>query len=201
MNEGRVDQVCKAVLADSCAVQNLLSSSTLQAACTSAGLQFAMTKYCLYECLDKPRKIELQGDLEIRRRLRAARAQGLFPDHELTVEDLQEAAILRLRRRLGAGELSAIALAKRFRIGFQTDDDRAEKLAVDVLARDRVQTTPHVLGWLLFHGHVGDDHVTTIIQEHTAAGRNIATRFRGMQSEAMRIRAMTETAGAGGEEE
>ena len=192
MNEGRLDQVCKAVLADSCAVQNLLSSTTLQTACMTAGFQFAITKYCLYECLDKPRKIDRPGDVELRRRLRAARTDGLFPDHELTVEDLQEAAVLRLRRRLGAGELSAIALAKRFRIGFQTDDDRAEKLAVDVLTRENVQTTPHVLGWLLFHGHVADHHVDTIVQEHTAAGRNIATRFRSTHGEAARIRTMAQ---------
>jgi hypothetical protein len=155
-----------------------------------------MTKYCLYECLAKPRKVELPGDLEIRRRLRAARAQGFFPDHELTVEDLQEAAVLRLRRRLGAGELSSIALAKRFHIGFQTDDDRAEKLAIEVLTRDKVQTTPHVLGWLFFHGHVGDDHVATIIKEHTDTGRNIAARFRGMHGEATRIRSMMKSTGA-----
>ena len=192
MNEGRVDQVCKAVLTDSCAVQNLLSSSTLHAACASAGFEFAITKYCLYECLDKPRKVELAGDLEIRRRLREARARGLFPAHGITVEDLQEAAVLRLRRRLGAGELSSIALAKRFGIGFQTDDDGAEKLAIDVLARQNVQTTPHVLGWLFFHGHVADHHVDTIVEEHTAAGRNIAPRFRHVHGEAARIRAMAQ---------
>src|SRR5262245_60758971 len=112
MTERRFDLIAKAVLADSCSVQNILSSDTLHADCLGHEFHFAMTKYCLYECLDKPRKVNKQGDVTIRARLREARSKGYFQAHELSVEDLQEAAVLRLRRRVGAGELSTIALAK-----------------------------------------------------------------------------------------
>lgn len=189
-----IDAICRAVLADSCAVQNLLSSRTLHSACQRHGLQFVVTRYCLYECLDKPRKVELPGDLEIQRRLRDARDHGLFESHELTIEDLQEAAIIRLRRRVGAGELSTIALAKRFGIGVQTDDDKAEKLAIEVLSLDQVQSTPHVLGWLYFHGHLLDHELSTIVAEHRAVGRSIASRFEEAHLEACRVKLLSRQA-------
>jgi hypothetical protein len=198
MIERRLDQACMTVLADSCAVQNILSSPTLQASCERQGFHFVLTKYCLYECLDKPRKIQLAGDTEIRNRLIKARMLGFFPAHELSIEDLQEAAILRLRRRLGAGELSAIALAKRFGTGMQTDDDRAEKLAIEVLSLEKVQTTPHVVGWLLFHGHVQDHHIATIVEEHTAVGRNLTARLQHVHAEACRVRLLARVSQSGG---
>jgi hypothetical protein len=188
----RIDQVCKIALADSCSVQNLLSSATLHEACCRHEFHFAVTKYCLYECLDKPRKTNSDGDVAIRQRLREARSKGLFPEHALSVEDLQEAALLRLRRRVGAGELSTIALAKRFGIGMQTDDDRAEKLAAEVLPPERTQTTPHVLGWLFFHGHLADDELPRLIEEHSEVGRTLADRFRAAHAEASRARGLTQ---------
>lgn len=172
-------------------MQNVLSSKTLHAACCRHGLQFVLTKYCLYECLDKPRKVDRPGDIEIRRRLQEARSRGFFMDHDLSIEDLQEAALMRLRRRVGAGELSTIALAKRFGIGIQTDDDRAEGLAVEVLSLEKVQTTPHVLGWLFFCGHLLDHELSTIVEEHVSVGRNISERFREAHMEACRARMLS----------
>lgn len=190
--ERRLDVVCKAVLADSCTVQNLLSSETLHAACRRHEIHFALTKYCLYECLDKPRKVPKAGDIAIRARLRSARSEGLFQEHHLAVEDLQEVEVLRLRRKVGAGELSTIALAKRFGIGVQTDDDGAEKLAAEVLPLEKVQTTPHVLGWLLFEGHLGDHQVGMVVDEHLAVGGTIAGRFRAAHEEACRVRLLSQ---------
>lgn len=184
----KIDQACMAVLADSCSVQNVLSSATLYAACARGRFQFAVTRYCLYECLDKPRRANSAGDLTIRQRLRDARAKGGFVQHDLTVDDLQETAVLRLRKRLGAGELSTIALAKRFGIGVQTDDDRAEKLAVEVLGDDRVQTTPHVLGWMFFHGLLADHELAVVVEEHRSVGRNLGVRFSEAHVEACRVK-------------
>jgi hypothetical protein len=191
----RIDQACKAVLTDSCSVQNVLSSATLLAACTRGLFSFAVTKYCLYECLDKPRKTATDGDLAIRQRLREARIQGSFREHDLSVEDLQEAALLRLRKRVGAGELSTIALAKRFGIGVQTDDDRAEKLAAEVLGNERVQTTPHVLGWMFFHGLLADYQLDVVLAEHRGVGRNLSERFKEAHLEACRVRLLARSSG------
>lgn len=177
-----------AVLADSCSVQNVLSSATLYAACGRSQFHFAVTRYCLYECLDKPRKTTTAGDAAIRQRLREARTRGAFGEHDLSVEDLQEAAVLQLRKRVGAGELSTIALARRFGIGVQTDDDRAEKLAVEVLGDTRVQTTPRVLAWMFFHGQLADHELMVIVDEHRNVGRNLGDRFKEAHQEACRVK-------------
>ncbi|WP_437715372.1 hypothetical protein WMF45_02555 [Sorangium sp. So ce448] len=96
--------------------------------------------------------------------------------------------MLRERKRLGKGELATIALAKRLNIGAQTDDDRGEKLAVEVLSLARVQTTPHVLGWLFFHGHLRDHELNTIVEEHENVGRNMGRRFRSAYERALYAR-------------
>lgn len=197
MTRNRLDTICIAVLVDSCAVQNVLSSHTLHTACCRNRLQLAMTRYCLYECLDKPRKVDRAGDIEFRRRLREARSKGLFEAHALSIEDLQEAALIKLRRKVGAGELSTIALAKRFGIGVQTDDDKAEALAIEVLSHDKVQTTPHVLGWLFFNDHLLDHELSAIVSEHQAVGGTIAARFEAVHAEACRAKLLSRTGGTG----
>src|ERR1700689_4285364 len=101
----RVDQIVKAVLADTCAVWNILSSSLLHRKCTSLNFSFALTSYGLYECLDKPRTSNKPADAQLRERLRIARGRGEFLAHSLAVEDLQEVAVLENRKRLGKGEL------------------------------------------------------------------------------------------------
>lgn len=138
----RVDQIEKAVVADTCAVWNVLSSAALFRACVAVSFEFAITAFVLYECLYKPRKtLPTAADEELKSRLRSAQKDGRFRSHSLDVEDLQEVAVLEARQRVSKGELSAIAFAKRVRIGFQTDDQGARKLATAVLDGARVQTT------------------------------------------------------------
>ena len=188
MIERRPDNVAKAVVVDTCAIWNLLSSQKLYTTCGALGFHFVVAQYCIYESLHKPRKKPAAADAELRERLARARSRGQFNDHPLSVEDLQEVELLRQRKRLGKGELATIALAKRFNLGAQTDDDRGEKLAVAVLSLGRVQTTPHVLSWLFFHRHLQDHELNAIIEEHEAVGRNMSVRFRSAYNQALHAR-------------
>jgi hypothetical protein len=90
-----------------------------------------------------------------------------------------------------AGELATIALAKRLNLGAQTDDDRAEKLAVEVLSLARVQTTPHVLAWFFFMGHLNDHDLEVIVKEHEAVGRNLGQRLRAAHERALHARRLS----------
>lgn len=184
----RVDQIEKAVVADTCAVWNVLSSGTLFRACAAASFEFAITGFVLYECFHKARKATTPADDELKSRLHTAQNDGHFKNHSLDVEDLQEVAVLEARRRVSKGELSAIAFAKRVGIGFQTDDQGARKLATDVLDAGRVQTTPHVLGWLFFHGHLIDRDLPSIQDEHKQLDRPLRSYFQKMYIEALRCR-------------
>lgn len=191
MIERRSDQVIKHVVIDTCAIWNVLSSPKLYAACGTQGFGFVVARYCLYECLFKRRKKHKPGDAELRGRLRDARAQGQFQDHPLAIEDLQEVEMLQQRKRLGMGELATIALAKRFNLGAQTDDDKGEKLAVAVLSLSRVQTTPHVVAWLFFHGHLVEHELKMIVDEHVSVGGSIGGRFNVAYQQALHARLLT----------
>jgi hypothetical protein len=106
----------------------------------------------LYECLHKARKEWKKEDARLQERLRVARGKGQFKSYSLSIGDLQDVAILEQRKRRSKGELASIACARRVNLPFQTDDQGARKLASAVLGPERVQTTPHVLGWLVLLG-------------------------------------------------
>lgn len=187
----RVDLIEKSVVADTCAVWNLLSSLSLFRACVTSGFEFAITDFVRYECLAKSRKAAPKpADEELQARLRSSQREGRFRSYSLAIEDLQEVAVLEARQRVSKGELSAIAFAKRVRIGFQTDDQKARKLATAVLEMSRVQTTPHVLGWLFFHGHLFDHDLSSILEEHARMRRPLQQYFEEMYTEALRCRAL-----------
>lgn len=191
----RVDQIAKTLVADTCAVWNVLSSTVLHRACVKVGFEFAITQFVLYECLHKPRRELKPSDKELQERLRAARSRDQFKSHSLSVEDLQEVAILEQRRRVSKGELSAIAFAQKVRLTVQTDDQGARKLATLVLTEDRVQTTPHVLGWLFFEGRLVDADLAGIVEEHESLDRPLREYFHQMYKEAMRCRLLARPAG------
>jgi len=186
----RVDQISTMAVADTCAVWNILSSSLLHRRCRALNFHFALTSFGLYECLHKRRKTRVPANHELCERLRAARDAGEFPDHSLSVEDLQEVALLENRRRLGLGELAGIAFAKRVGMAFQTDDMGARKLAASVMDGASVQTTAHVVGWLFFMGHLADGDLSVIVTEHEAVNRPLKPYFEQMYLEAMRCRLM-----------
>lgn len=175
-------------IADTCAVWNLLSSARLLAAALRGRCEFALTGVVLYECLVKPRTQHHEHDGELRARLERERAASRFRDFPLSLEDVQEVARLEARRRLGHGELASIAFAKRTHTAFCSDDRNAQKLAEEVLGRERVQTTPHLLGWLVFSTLVADSDVDTILDEHDAVGRPLRPHLTTMYREGLRCR-------------
>lgn len=186
-----VAEIGKWAIVDACAVWNLLSSAVLFRACVTHKFGFSITEFVLYECLHKPRKGPSDADLELMRRLRDARQREQFGAVALTVDDLQDVMRLQLRRRVSKGELSSIAFARRAGITFQTDDQGARKLAVEELPIGRVQTTPHVLGWLYFHGKLADHELRIIIAEHEQVSRPLRKYLQGMYEEAMRCRSIS----------
>jgi len=109
---------------------------------------------------------------------------------DLNIADLQTVGILEQRRNLGKGELSSIAFAMRTGLAFLSDDQKARKLALEVLTQQLVQTTPHLVGWLFFHNHLTDGDKPAIIADHKAMNRPLAKFFDEMYLEALRCRLM-----------
>ena len=168
-------------VADTCAVWNLVSSDQLYGAARMAGLTACLTAYVRYECLVKPRKRQSDEDTELCHRLSAALERKEISVHSLALEDLQEVELLSRRKRLGLGELSCLAFAKRTGICVLSDDRKATIFGREVLgAASRVQTTPHVFGWLLFLGHLVDRDIETVVTQHRAVRRPLEPHLRAM---------------------
>ena len=86
--------------------------------------------------------------------------------------------LLERRKRLGKGELSSIALAMKTNQAFMTDDQKARKLGKEVIGNDKVQTTPHLLGWLFFEGKLLDVDKEDIVAEHKQLGEFSSSTMR-----------------------
>lgn len=180
---------------DTCSVWNVLSSALLFQAAVRKKCQFICAKYVMYECLQKPRSAVSPEDAALQRRLRKEKQRGQFREYEITLADLNDPDILALREKLGKGELATLALAKRFGQAMLTDDQRARRLARAVLGKERVQTTPHLLGWLYYIGELGDSDLEPICQEHERLrGRvPLSPFFREMYNAALYARLMSNT--------
>jgi hypothetical protein len=187
---------------DTCSVWNLLSSKMLLGAALRRGRGFAVAAYVRYEALKKPRKkaittAELAMQGEFRRRLAEGRS---FTEVPMSIADLQAVASLPEVRRLGRGEVAALALARKLRAAVLTEDQGARKAAPNV-GVGSAHTTPQLLGWLLYEGELNDVDVAVVISEHEASieenrGR-LTAYFRAIHFEACRCRLLRDRSVAG----
>jgi len=175
---------------DTCAIDNLLSSATLYRAARSSNCSFCYTKFVEYEMLYKSRRILDDKSKELQQKLKDETSARRFECHNLSIDDLQEIEILEKRKRLGGGELSSIAFAKKINQNFMTDDSKARKLGISILGKKRVQTTPHLVGWLFYNRELIDSDFSVIISEHLAFNRPLSQYFEEAYHESLRIRSM-----------
>ena len=164
-------------ITDTCSVWKVLSSERLYNAAIGAKCVFACTGCVVYECLHKRRKAVTPEDTDLQGRLKREQQAGRFRTFSPSLEDLQHPHILAIRDRLGRGELSVLALALCTGQAVMTDDPKARTLAEQVVALDRVQTTPQLFGWLLFHNHLSDGDKDTVIHQHEEVRPRPLTRF------------------------
>jgi len=163
-------------VADTCAVWNILSSETLYSAAMQAGCSFCVTGVVQYELLVKPRSQRKASDIELRGRLEREPAEGGFPTHACTIEDLRMVSALEERKRLGKGELSSIALAMRLYQAVITDDRKAAKLSRDA-GHGLTQTTPHLLSWLEFNAALSDADKRAVLAQHAELNGTLVRPF------------------------
>jgi predicted nucleic acid-binding protein len=158
-------------ITDTCSVWNILCSRVLTSAAKSKGHQFILTDYIHYECLVKKRKRPSDLDQDLQKRLRSELTTSQnFSVQTLGVDDLLFlAAYPGVLKQLDRGELSALALAQKLRKGFLTDERAARKAAESVLGLAQVRTVPHLVGWLVYGGHLTDSDIPQIIADNTAA--------------------------------
>lgn len=185
-----IDITCceKVNIIDSCATWNILSSILLYNTINDNKFYFSITKFVEYECLFRERKNPTLGDIEIQKRLRRAQQKGDFQSHIVSIDDLQDASIIQNSQNLGRGELSSIAFCKKTNQVFLTDDQKARKIATVILGREKVQTVPHLVGWLFYEGLLTDGDLELVISEHKEKVRPLEKYFRQVYLFALSIR-------------
>jgi len=152
---------------DTCSVWNIISASCIYNASLEAGFTYSMSTYVAYECLYKKRN---HTNIEnLRGKLKSEISKNKFNSYNLSIDDLQDITVLEGIKRLGIGELSSIALAKKTNQTFLTDDRKARKLGEEILGKDRVQTTPRMVGTFFYHRYLIDSHLSVLLQEHQAS--------------------------------
>jgi len=171
---------------DTCSIMNILSSDTLYRATKLTKACFYCTEFVVYECLYKPRKESVENDLELQKRLVSARNIGDFKSFQLDYEDLQVVDALGLRKKLGLGELSSLALAIKTRQAFLTDDQPARKFALTIPEVVAVQTVPHLISWLFFTRVLSDGEKDEILKEHEEMGGILSKYIVIAYNEALR---------------
>jgi hypothetical protein len=161
-----VTQFAQTNAIDTCAIWNVLSSARLTTAALGKQRWFVVADYVRYEALERPRANPEPSELELREkfRLRLERTQG-FSGQTISISDLQAVASIPAISRLGRGEIAALALARKMRIGFMTDDQKARAGAAEVDAGP-AHTTPHLFGWLIYDGALGDSDYGIVVAEH-----------------------------------
>lgn len=175
---------------DTCAVWNILSSTTLYQTAKQANVSFCITPFIQYECVIKKRSRVKPEDLELQKRFLRCSQSGDFTLCQVQLEDLLIPALLRDGGRIGKGEVSVIALAYRTRQAVLTDDQRARRVAADSAVSVVVQTTPHLLGWLVFTGHLLDNDVKLVSEEHKRMGGPLEKFFQEVNMHALRARCL-----------
>ena len=173
---------------DTCAIWNLVGSATLFRAARQKHLSFIITDTVSYECFVKTRgsapSVEHQ---RLRQRLAKHIEQSDVSRFEVTIDDLQDVINAARQqgsdRRLGYGEMSCAALARRLRHAVLTDNKRDFK-AIEVLVDGLLQTTPRLLRWLYLVGRLTDGDVKDVIKEHCNSGGHMSPIYERAHREA-----------------
>jgi hypothetical protein len=175
-------------VADTCAIWNILSSKVLYSASIAAHCIFSCTAFVYYECLHKQRTNISFEEVELQRRLQQEMNNGQFKTFHIDLDDLNDIEVLEKRRNLSKGELSSMVFAIRTQQALITDDQGARKLASHCMSTDRVQTTPHLFGWLIYSGILGDSDKDDVIKEHMRFARPLQKYFNQIYLKALEYR-------------
>lgn len=162
---------------DTCSLWNLLSSEVLYSTAKLAGCTFCCTKAVYYEAAIKQRSYSTPEAERLRSQFIEKCNTSEFSQFEVSIEDLQDLSAQIDTQRIGIGELSSIAFARKTGVAFLTDDIRASRQANRLFQPITTQNVPHLFGWLFFTSKLSDSDRDVIISEHKQSGENLEAHF------------------------
>lgn len=182
------DSFTRVNVTDTCAIWHLVGAPTLFDAARRTNVSFVITNTVFYECFIKSRgQAPSVQHRNLRDRLRTHISRGRIERIDLPIDDLQDLFTLArqfgLDKRLGQGEISCAALARRWGVAVLTDN-RRDFRAIYRLVDGHLQTTPRLLGWLYLNEHFTDPDVNDVLSEHLECGGQMSDVYRRAHFEA-----------------
>lgn len=179
--------VCRFVAVDACSIQNVCASKTFINKSVSAGFEYNIPKYALYEAVYKPLKQPNEFIRKKRAFILEQVEHGKIHLVKLTLEDLQEMLALRGNKpNLGNGELACIVYSKNKPLAVLTDDKAARNYSKKLLGENKAYETAEIVANMVFNHIITDGECMDIINEERLSNSNMDKPYLEAYNQALR---------------
>jgi len=173
--------------ADSCALWNLFSSPSFYASSRAAGCYYCITRFVQYELFTKQSTGKGQDYSRLKLGLNNEISAGSITLANIEINDLQDAQVLARSRHNSMGEISSMLFARKSRLAFLSDDGWAMKFATALRDAPTVQSTPHLVGWLVYQNALTESGVAGNVGELASYGRSLHGRYELASEQALEL--------------
>lgn len=183
----RFAYICRFVAIDACSIQNVCASRTFLNKSVSAGFEYNIPEYALYEAVYKP--LKLPNDIINRKRAYIIEQieQNKIHVAKLTLDDLQEMLTLRSNKpNLGNGELACIVYSKNKLLAVLTDDKAARNYSKKILGENRAYETAEIVANMVYSHIITDGECMDIINEERQSNSNMDKPYLEAYNQALR---------------
>lgn len=172
---------------DACSIQNICASKTFLNKSVSAGFEYNIPEYALYETVYKPLKQPNESIKEKRAFILEQIEQRKIHLAKLTLDDLQEMLTLRSNKpNLGNGELACIVYSKNKPLAVLTDDKAARNYSKKILGENKAYETAEVFANMVFNHILTDGESMDIINEEIQSNSNMDKSYLEAYNQALR---------------
>ncbi len=179
--------VCRFVAVDACSIQNVCASKTFINKSVSAGFEYNIPEYALYEAVYKPLKQPNEFIRKKRAFILEQVEHGKIHLVKLTLEDLQEMLALRGNKpNLGNGELACIVYSKNKPLAVLTDDKAARNYSKKLLGENKAYETAEIVANMVFNHIITDGECMDIINEERLSNSNMDKPYLEAYNQALR---------------
>ena len=179
--------VCRFVSVDACSIQNVCASKTFINKSVSAGFEYNIPEYALYEAVYKPLKQPNEFIRKKRAFILEQVEHGKIHLVKLTLEDLQEMLALRGNKpNLGNGELACIVYSKNKPLAVLTDDKAARNYSKKLLGENKAYETAEIVANMVFNHIITDGECMDIINEERLSNSNMDKPYLEAYNQALR---------------
>lgn len=183
----RFADICRFVAVDACSIQNVCASRTFLNKSVSAGFEYNIPEYALYEAVYKP--LKQPNDIINRKRAYILEQieQNKIHVAKLTLDDLQEMLTLRSNKpNLGNGELACIVYSKNKPLAVLTDDKAARNYSKKILGENRAYETAEIVANMVYSHIISDGECMDIINEERQSNSNMDKPYPEAYNQALR---------------